>query len=316
MEQSIESFSQTDRKRNKEILLLSGTTTIFVVEEVLNAFPRFFYNDGNRVRMAHSSRSIIKSVTMEDSEIQQEQDEIYVLLQRIAIFCGTSSQLDSGWWVKPRSLVWFDRFLCEVYDDNRWLAILRVSRSIWLCDQVQSDIEKRTTNWRLPIPVTCRVGAALYRLARGCDLLEVGEKFGIGMSSSHYVVKEFVRAINKILVHHISWPRGEYMDMVIKRFYDKSGLPNCCGAIDATHITITKPYGVDGTDYYNRKQSYSVVLQGVCDTNRRFLDVFCGFPGSVHDSRILQNSGLYKRAEDKDILHGKPTYINYGFKVG
>eukprot|EP01018_Ginkgo_biloba_P024317 Gb_26981 [translate_table: standard] len=131
------------------------------------------------------------------------------------------------------------------------------------------------------------------------------------MSSAHYVVKEFVQDVNKVLVHHISW-----MDMVIKRFYDKSGLPNCCGAIDATHITITKPYGVDGVDYYNRKQSYSVVLQGVCDTDRRFLDVFCGFPRSVHDSRILHNSGLYKRAEDKDILHGKPIYINYGFKVG
>eukprot|EP01018_Ginkgo_biloba_P014551 Gb_19447 [translate_table: standard] len=73
------------------------------------------------------------------------------------------------------------------------------------------------------------------------------------------------------------------MDMVIKRFYDKSGLPNYCGAIDVTHITINKPYGVDGTDYYNRKQSYSVILQGVCDIDRRFLDVFCGFPRSVHD---------------------------------
>eukprot|EP01018_Ginkgo_biloba_P039889 Gb_15486 [translate_table: standard] len=194
MEQHIESFSQTCHKQNKEILLLCGTATIFVVEEVLKAFPGFFYNDGNRVRMAHSSRSIIKYVTMEDSEIQQEQDEIYVLLQRIATVYGTSSQLDNGWWVKSRRLVWFDRFLCEVYDDNRWVEILRVSRStfVWLCDQVQSNIEKRTTNWRLPIPMTCRVGAALYRLARGCDLLEVGEKFGIGMSSTHYAVKEFV----------------------------------------------------------------------------------------------------------------------------
>eukprot|EP01018_Ginkgo_biloba_P012271 Gb_00705 [translate_table: standard] len=56
---------------------------------------------------------------MEDSKIQQEQYEIYVLLQRIAIIYGTSSQLNNGWWVKPRSLIWFDRFLCEVYDDNR-----------------------------------------------------------------------------------------------------------------------------------------------------------------------------------------------------
>eukprot|EP01018_Ginkgo_biloba_P034719 Gb_22570 [translate_table: standard] len=135
--------------------------------------------------------------------------------------------------------------------------------------------------------MTCRVGATLYRLVRGCDLLGVGEKFGIRVSSTHYVVKEFMLAINKVLVHHISWSRGEYMDMVIKRVYDRSGFPNYCGAIDATHITITKPYGMDGTNYYNKKLSYSVFLQGVCDTDRRFLDVFYGFPRSVHDSRIL-----------------------------
>eukprot|EP01018_Ginkgo_biloba_P027387 Gb_35300 [translate_table: standard] len=217
-------------------------------------------------------------------EMQQEQEEICVLLQqfhqrpyrvRTCENCGTTSLLLL---LQINVTSEIKKYYCfmgqlQYLLLKRWVEILRVSRStfVWLCDQLQSDIEKRTTNWRLPIPVTCRVGAALYRLARGCDLLEVGEKFGIGMSSAHYVVKEFVRAINKVLVHHISWPRGEYMDMVIKRFYDKSGLPNCCGAIDATHITITKPYGVDG---------------------------------------------LYKRAEDKDILHDKPTYINYGFKVG
>eukprot|EP01018_Ginkgo_biloba_P038491 Gb_33237 [translate_table: standard] len=102
------------------------------------------------------------------------------------------------------------------------------------------------------------------------------------MILDHYVVKEFVQAINKVLVHHISW-----MDRVIKRFYDKSGLPNYCGAIDAMHITITKPYGMDGDDYYNRKQSYSIVVQGVCVIDRRFLNVFYGFPGSIYDRNIL-----------------------------
>eukprot|EP01018_Ginkgo_biloba_P010017 Gb_31663 [translate_table: standard] len=103
--------------------------------------------------------------------------------------------------------------------------------------------------------------------------------------------------------------------MMIKRFYDKIILPNCCGTIDAMHIIITKPCVMDGVDYYNIKIIFNYFVR-VCDINRRFLDVFCGFPGSVHDSRILHNSGLYRRAKDKDTLHGKPIYTNYVFKVG
>ncbi|XP_041842231.1 protein ALP1-like isoform X1 [Melanotaenia boesemani] len=34
-------------------------------------------------------------------------------------------------------------------------------------------------------------------------------------------------------------------------------------------------------------------FQAVCDHRGRFLDIFVGYPGSVHDSRVLKNSPLY-----------------------
>jgi hypothetical protein len=36
-------------------------------------------------------------------------------------------------------------------------------------------------------------------------------------------------------------------------------------------------------------------MQAVCNKDKKFTDVFIGYPGSVHDSRILQNSDLYIR---------------------
>ena len=33
-----------------------------------------------------------------------------------------------------------------------------------------------------------------------------------------------------------------------------------------------------------------------------FLDFAAGFPGSMHDSRVLRNSTLYRRAEEGEIL--------------
>lgn len=63
------------------------------------------------------------------------------------------------------------------------------------------------------------------------------------------------------------------------------------GAIDGSHIRINKP-GEDPDSYINRKQYFSIHLQGTVDHRMRFLDVFIGYPGSVHDARVLKNSPL------------------------
>ncbi|KAJ8014622.1 hypothetical protein DPEC_G00017550 [Dallia pectoralis] len=42
-------------------------------------------------------------------------------------------------------------------------------------------------------------------------------------------------------------------------------------------------------------QVVGVVLQAVCDHQGRSIDIFVGYPGSVHDARILKNSPIYTR---------------------
>lgn len=37
----------------------------------------------------------------------------------------------------------------------------------------------------------------------------------------------------------------------------------------------------------------SLTLQGICDSNRRFLDIFTGTPGKLHDARIFRMSFIY-----------------------
>ena len=34
-------------------------------------------------------------------------------------------------------------------------------------------------------------------------------------------------------------------------------------------------------------------MQAICDSDCKFLDIFVGYPGSVHDSRVLKNSPMY-----------------------
>lgn len=50
------------------------------------------------------------------------------------------------------------------------------------------------------------------------------------------------------------------------------------------------------TAYTNRKCGQSVTLQAICDHKKRFLDVFIGFPSSVHDNRIFRNSPVFNKS--------------------
>ena len=63
-------------------------------------------------------------------------------------------------------------------------------------------------------------------------------------------------------------------------------------SIDGTHVNIPVP-DVDGASYYNRKQTHSVLLQAVCDSNLSFTHIMAGWPGRVHDSRVLRNPDIW-----------------------
>ena len=66
------------------------------------------------------------------------------------------------------------------------------------------------------------------------------------------------------------------------------------GAIDGTHIPIIKPDN-NPSDCFNRKGFYSIIMQAVVDSRGLFLDAYIGWPGKVHDARVLVNSTLYKK---------------------
>lgn len=88
----------------------------------------------------------------------------------------------------------------------------------------------------------------------------------------------------------IRWPDGAELNKV-----QFANIPEALGATDVTHICIKRPC-TNGQDYFNRKKYYSVSLQAVVSGDKKFIDIFAGEPGSLHDARILRRSGLYTRA--------------------
>lgn len=47
------------------------------------------------------------------------------------------------------------------------------------------------------------------------------------------------------------------------------------------------------------------------DGRKLFLDFVAGFPGSLHDARVLRNSTLYSRAEGNEVLWNPSTQIGH-----
>ena len=71
----------------------------------------------------------------------------------------------------------------------------------------------------------------------------------------------------------------------------------CVGAIDGTNIPIKAP-SQNHTDYVNRKPYHSIIMPAWVDSRYLFRDIVVGWPGSVHDARVLSNSEMYKLGND------------------
>ena len=86
------------------------------------------------------------------------------------------------------------------------------------------------------------------------------------------------------------------------KFLDLCGLPAVVGAIDGTHISTSKPQHVPVDYFYFKSGGYTLNCQAVVDSEKRFLDLYLGMPGSTNDSRVLRCSSLYDSAVHNNLL--------------
>jgi hypothetical protein len=74
-------------------------------------------------------------------------------------------------------------------------------------------------------------------------------------------------------------------------FSRRNGFPGIVGAVDGTHIEISKPL-VEPDLWIDRHGKHSINLTAVCDASSRILFYRVGDPGSYHDSRVRRISTL------------------------
>ncbi|CAC5414332.1 HARBI1 [Mytilus coruscus] len=93
------------------------------------------------------------------------------------------------------------------------------------------------------------------------------------------------------------------LETVIRRFYDIAGFPNVVGTVDGTHVRIKSP-SIAEHIYVSRKKYHSIKVQGICDSNLKFLNIVSQWPGGTHDAFIWSNSNVCEMFENSTISEG------------
>ena len=271
-----------------------------------------FYKNKNRKKRTTRYLKLLKASS------RNRWHSLLILTSTIAAMVRQHGNVDTirRTWMLPRPQYWFNAMLNDpVYNHNPyWRQQFRVSRETFnfLVALLRQSIEKRNTQLRDAISIEKRVAVALWRLATGNCFRAVASTFGIGKSSAMKVTNEVIESLVDLKEDWIKFPRTEQDTAeAIDRFstLTNSPLPQVAGAIDGSHIPIKGPQE-NKESYFNRKRFYSMNLQGIVGGDGRFLDVAVGFPGSIHDARVMRMSGIYARIQSGEVLQQPIENIN------
>ena len=205
-------------------------------------------------------------------------------------------------WVKERTTSFFETTV-QRWSEEEFKGNFRISRATftYLCSLLAPHLQRRHFI-RQPLTVEQRVSIALWRLGTNIEYRTIGHLFGVGLATVFCAVRDFCEAVVEILLpHYINIPTGVRLHEIVEDFESRWGFPQCVGAIDGTHIPIIAPHQ-NPLDYFNRKGHHSIVMQAMVDSDYTFMDIYVGWPGSVHDARILANSKLFREAEAGTLL--------------
>ena len=164
-------------------------------------------------------------------------------------------------------------------------------------------ITKVNTRLRGAITAAERLTLTLRYLASGDAQQSQSFNFRIGKSTVSGIIRETCDAIWNVL-HGVylktpSTPRE--WKKISQDFNDLWNFPHCLGAGDGKHVVIECPKK-SGSNYFNYKGTFSIVLLAYGDANYCFTAVDVGQYGKSNDSGAFANSKISKAFETNSFI--------------
>ncbi|XP_069615755.1 uncharacterized protein [Ranitomeya imitator] len=186
---------------------------------------------------------------------------------------------------------------------------MRIQTFDILLDILRPGITKKDTRMRKYISAEERLILTLRFLATGLSYAALHLEFLLGKSTISGIVRDTCTEIWRRL-HQEVMPEPKMANWlnIAQGFQDTCQFPHCIGALDGKHIRVRKPPG-SGTQFYNYKQFFSVVLLALVDSNYRFIIVDIGAYGRTGDSRVFSSSIMGRRLCNNELDLPPPSHI-------
>lgn len=167
-----------------------------------------------------------------------------------------------------------------------------------LVEELTPRLQKKTTNYRKPLSVGLKLAITLRYLATGDSYKSLAYGFRVAPNTIVKVVPEVCQAIYD---HYrdtaVKCPTTEEeWKEVANGFSDKWNFHHCCGCIDGKHVRIQAPPN-SGSQYYNYKGFYSIIMLALVDANYKFMYVDVGSYGADSDAGVFRHCGLFHALE-------------------
>jgi hypothetical protein len=103
-------------------------------------------------------------------------------------------------------------------------------------------------------------------------------------------------------------PSEEMWLDIADKLYLKTNFPNSVGAVGGKHIRCINPRA-GGSNFFNYKKFFSVVLMAVADANQRFVAINVGAYGKEGDSTVFRDSPLGNKLYSGSINLPQPRCL-------
>ncbi|XP_063913285.1 uncharacterized protein LOC135129945 [Zophobas morio] len=111
------------------------------------------------------------------------------------------------------------------------------------------------------------------------------------------IVPEVCRALIEALRNYVKMPStANEWEVIAKQYEEMWNFPHCIGAMDGKHVVPQCPIN-SGSDYFDYKSFFSIVLFALVDADYNFLFVDVGCQGRISDGGVFKHSKLHKMME-------------------
>lgn len=220
--------------------------------------------------------------------------------------------------------------IVPTYTEVEFRRHFRISKSLFenLCEKFGNSGVYQ--NLRADKRLTPHKNMAVFLWFAGheaCSFRDLADRFDLSCSTVCCIVSRITMFISSLSTEIIKWPNENQKQETARFFKNKAGIPKAIGnvyahvscnfksvffftkgCIDGTHIVIDPP-DKSKDDYIDRKGLTSLVLQAICNEQKKFINIFVGFPGSSHDSWVLQNSPIHSQLTA--VCGGNIVYYYY-----